>query len=59
MYGDHNMVSGHGREISFLSDVLPTQTSFPEKNMSLDQLVARNQDSVRFDSVGAALGSNE
>ena len=57
---DHNMVSGHGREISFLSGVLPTQTAaFPEKNMSLDQLVARNSgDSVRFDSVGAALGSS-
>ena len=40
---DHNMVSGHGREISFLSGVLPTDAqSFPEKNMSLDQLFARH-----------------
>lgn len=54
---DHNMVSGHGREISFLSGVLPTDArAFPEKNLSLDQLVARRTGSeVRFDSVGAAL----
>ena len=56
---DHNMVSGHGREISFLSGVLPTDAqAFPEKNMSLDQLIARHVGSkVRFDSVGASLGS--
>ena len=54
---DHNMVSGHGREISFLSGVLPTDAqAFPEKNLSLDQLIARRVGSeVRFDSVGAAL----
>jgi len=29
---DHNMVSGHGREISFLSGVLPTDAmAFPER----------------------------
>ncbi len=56
---DHNMVSGHGREISFLSGVLPTQAgAYPEKNMSLDQLMARHVGSqVRYPSVGAALDS--
>ncbi len=54
---DHNMVSGHGREISFLSGVLPTDAqAFPEKNMSLDQLFARHIGSqVRYPSVGASL----
>jgi hypothetical protein len=54
---DHNMVSGHGREISFLSGVLPTDAqAFPEKNMSLDQLFARHVGSqVRYPSVGASL----
>ena len=42
----------------FLSGVLQ-HSCLPGKNMSLDQLVARNTgDSVRFDSVGAALGSS-
>ena len=56
---DHNMVSGHGREISFLSGVLPSDArAFPEKNMSLDQVLARHVGSkVRFPSVGAALDS--
>lgn len=56
---DHGMVSGHGREISFLSGVLPTEAqAFPEKNMSLDQLFARHVGSqVRYDSVGASLGA--
>jgi len=56
---DHNMVSGHGREISFLSGVLPTDAqAFPEKNMSLDQLFARHIGSqVRYPSVGAGLDS--
>ncbi len=56
---DHNMVSGHGREISFLSGVLPADAqAFPEKNMSIDQLFARHVGSqVRYPSVGAALGS--
>ncbi|MEM8911562.1 MAG: DUF1552 domain-containing protein [Planctomycetota bacterium] len=56
---DHGMVSGHGREISFLSGVLPTEAqAFPEKNMSLDQLFARHVGSqVRYDSVGASLES--
>lgn len=54
---DHGMVSGHGREISFLSGVLPTNAAaFPEKNLSLDQLFARQVGSqVRYPSVGAAL----
>ena len=54
---DHNMVSGHGREISFLSGVLPSDAqAFPEKNMSLDQLFARHVGSqVRYPSVGASL----
>ncbi|MEO1525668.1 MAG: DUF1552 domain-containing protein [Planctomycetota bacterium] len=56
---DHGMVSGHGREISFLSGVLPTEAqAFPEKNMSIDQLFARHVGSqVRYDSVGASLES--
>lgn len=56
---DHNMVSGHGREISFLSGVLPADAqAFPEKNMSIDQLFARHVGSqVRYPSVGASLGS--
>jgi len=56
-HADHNMVSGHGREISFLSGVLPTDAqAFPEKNMSIDQLFARHIGSqVRYPSVGAAL----
>ena len=51
------MVSGHGREISFLSGVLPTDAqAFPEKNMSIDQLFARHVGSqVRYPSVGASL----
>ncbi|MEW4488162.1 DUF1552 domain-containing protein [Thalassoglobus sp. JC818] len=58
-HADHNMVSGHGREISFLSGVLPTDAqAFPEKNMSLDQLFARHIGSqVRYPSVGASLDS--
>lgn len=54
---DHGMVSGHGREISFLSGVLPADAqAFPEKNMSIDQLFARHVGSqVRYASVGAAL----
>ncbi|MCR9197384.1 MAG: DUF1552 domain-containing protein [Planctomycetaceae bacterium] len=54
---DHNMVSGHGREISFLSGVLPADSqAFAEKNMSLDQLFARHVGSqVRYPSVGASL----
>lgn len=54
---DHNMVSGHGREISFLSGVLPADAqAFPEKNISLDQLLARHVGSqVRYPSIGAAL----
>ena len=56
---DHNMVSGHGREISFLSGVLPSEAeAFPEKNISLDQVCARHVGSaVRYPSVAAALGS--
>ena len=55
---DHNMVSGHGREVAFLSGVLPTEAqAFPEKNMSIDQLFARHVGSqVRYPSVGASLG---
>lgn len=54
---DHGMKSGHGREVAFLSGVLPeTSAAFPEKNMSLDQLVARRtSNSVRFPSVNACL----
>ncbi|RMF40018.1 MAG: DUF1552 domain-containing protein [Planctomycetota bacterium] len=54
---DHNMVSGHGREIAFLSGVLPADAqAFPEKNMSLDQLLAQHVGTqTRFPSVGASL----
>jgi hypothetical protein len=54
---DHNMVSGHGREVAFLSGVLPSEAqAFPEKNMSIDQLFARHVGSqVRYPSVGASL----
>lgn len=54
---DHGMVSGHGREISFLSGVLPEEAqAFAEKNMSIDQLFARHVgNEVRFPSVGASL----
>ncbi len=54
---DHGMKSGHGREIAFLSGVLPeTRDAFPEKNMSIDQVVARRIGSrVRFASIHATL----
>lgn len=54
---DHGMNSGHGKEIGFLSGVLPsTAQAFPEKNMSLDQMFARHVGSqVRYDSIGASL----
>ena len=54
---DHGMVSGHGREVSFLSGVLPEEAqAFAEKNMSIDQLLARHVgNQVRFPSVGASL----
>lgn len=56
---DHGMVSGHGREISFLSGVLPSDAqAYPEKNLSVDQLMARHVGSqVRYPSIGAGLGS--
>ena len=56
---DHGMVSGHGREVSFLSGVLPEEAqAFAEKNMSIDQLFARHVgNEVRFPSVGASLES--
>ena len=54
---DHGMVSGHGREISFLNGILPENSSaYPEKNVSVDQLMARRTyGRVRFASVHAAL----
>ncbi|HBE70458.1 MAG TPA: hypothetical protein DDW52_20100 [Planctomycetaceae bacterium] len=54
---DHNMKSGHGREVSFLSGVLPeTSAAFPEKNMSIDQIVARRMAAeTRFPFVNACL----
>ncbi|MEL7263280.1 MAG: DUF1552 domain-containing protein [Planctomycetota bacterium] len=54
---DHNMKSGHGREVGFLSGVLPeTSAAFPEKNMSIDQIVARRTAAyTRFASVNACL----
>ena len=54
---DHNMVGGHGREMSFLSGVLPVDAqAFPEKNMSVDQVMARHTAAeVRYPSIGAGL----
>ena len=54
---DHGMVSGHGREVSFLSGVLPENSlAYPEKNISIDQLMARRSGGrVRFPSIHAAL----
>ena len=54
---DHNMVGGHGREMSFLSGVLPADVqAFPEKNMSVDQVMARHTAAeVRYPSIGAGL----
>ena len=56
---DHGMNNGHGREISFLNGVLPeSSAAFPEKNISVDQVMARHAGSqVRFASVHAALKS--
>lgn len=54
---DHGMNNGHGREISFLSGVLPANAAaYPEKNMSVDQVIARHTSGqVRYSSVNAAL----
>ncbi|SMP43034.1 Protein of unknown function [Neorhodopirellula lusitana] len=54
---DHGMVNGHGREISFLNGVLPANAAaYPEKNMSVDQVMARHTSGmVRYSSVNAAL----
>ncbi len=54
---DHGMKSGHGRELSFLSGVLPeTAHAFAEKNMSLDQIVAKHiGGDVRYPSIHASL----
>lgn len=54
---DHGMNNGHGREISFLSGILPANASaYPEKNISVDQLMAqRLAGRVRFPSIHAAL----
>ena len=54
---DHGMVSGHGREIAFLNGILPeTAGAYPEKNISIDQLIARRTGSkVRFPYINAAL----
>lgn len=54
---DHGMQSGHGREIAFLNGILPENSAaYPEKNISIDQLIARRVGSrVRFPSIHAAL----
>lgn len=54
---DHGMVSGHGRELSFLNGILPeTAAAYPEKNISIDNLIARRTGSrVRFPAINAAL----
>ena len=57
---DHGMVSGHGREISFLSGLMPADSmAFPEKNVSVDQVMARHIGSqVRYSSIEAGLGGS-
>ncbi|GAB5559337.1 MAG: DUF1552 domain-containing protein [Synoicihabitans sp.] len=54
---DHGMVSGHGREVTFLNGILPEHAgAFPEKNLSIDNLIAqRTGSAVRFPSINAAL----
>lgn len=54
---DHGMKSGHGRELAFLSGVLPeTSHAFAEKNMSIDQLIAKQIGAdVRYPSIHASL----
>ena len=54
---DHGMNNGHGREISFLNGILPENAlAYPEKNLSIDQLIAQRSGSrVRFPSIHAAL----
>ncbi|MCM2369721.1 DUF1552 domain-containing protein [Aporhodopirellula aestuarii] len=54
---DHGMKSGHGRELAFLSGVLPeTSHAFAEKNMSIDQLIAKHiGGDVRYPSIHASL----
>ena len=56
---DHNMPSGHGYETSFLSGLMSDKAaSYPEKNISIDQVMARHTAGhVRFPSIGAALDS--
>lgn len=56
---DHGMNNGHGREISFLNGILPEENSaYPEKNISVDQVMARRTyGRVRFPSVHAALAN--
>ncbi len=56
---DHNMVSGHGREVAFLSGVLPADAqAFTEKNMSIDQAIARHTGAqVRYPSLNVGLNS--
>lgn len=39
---DHNMGNGHGKEVSFLGGVLPSDANaHAEKNVSFDQVLAR------------------
>jgi hypothetical protein len=54
---DHGMISGHGREVAFLNGILPENSiAYPEKNISIDNLIARRTgSSVRFPSIHAAL----
>lgn len=54
---DHGMVNGHGREVAFLNGILPeTSKAFPEKNLSIDNLIAQRTGSrVRFPAINAAL----
>ena len=54
---DHNIVSGHGREAAFLSGILSTEAlAFPEKNMAVDQAVARHTGAqVRYPSLNVGL----
>ena len=53
------MGGGHGKEVSFLSGLLPNEAgAYPEKNITVDQVMARHcTGKVRFASVGASVDS--
>lgn len=54
---DHDMGNGHGKEVSFLSGILPSEANaYAEKNISFDQVLARYLGSdVRYPSIHVGL----